>query len=345
MSRNSLPDTSPDTSPDESEGPSDVYLITGASGCIGAWVIKHLVEQGAHVLAADLDPDPIRPRLLLDLETLRRATFLRLDVTDAEQVRTAVDLYGATHIIHLAGLQIPGVRANPGLGARVNVEGTVNVFEAARHSGGQVRGIAYATSVAALGPTELYPERPVPDDAMTFPASLYGVYKQADEGIARIYWQDWGVGSVGLRPFIVYGVGRDQGLTSDITKAILAAAAGQPFHIKFGGPVTLQYASDVAQMFIRSAQAEHRGAAICNLRNDVVEVADFVARLREAAPGSRITHADNRLPFPADLSDANLRSILGDVPHTPLPAAIEETLALFSTLLGEGRINARQLAA
>lgn len=343
MSFHSLPDLSDDEAPEETGAPSDVYLVTGASGCIGAWVIKHLIEQGSHVLAADLDPDPVRPRLLLDLETLQRATFLRLDVTDAEQVRTAVDLYGATHIIHLAGLQIPGVRANPALGARVNVEGTVNVFEAARHSGGQVRGIAYATSVAALGPAELYRELPVPDNAPTFPASLYGIYKQADEGIARIYWQDWGVGSVGLRPFIVYGVGRDQGLTSDITKAILAAAAGQPFHIKFGGPVTLQYAGDAAQMFIRAAQAEHPGAAVCNLRNDVVEVAEFVTRLREAAPASQITHADNRLPFPADLSDAGLRAILGDVPHTPLPAAIEETLARFAALLAEGRISTRQL--
>jgi nucleoside-diphosphate-sugar epimerase len=146
--------------------------------------------------------------------------------------------------------------------------------------------------------------------------------------MARLYWQDWQVGSVGLRPYIVYGVGRDQGLTSDIAKAILAAADGQPYHIQFGGEVGLQYADDVAKMFIGAARANYQGAAACNVRNDVVDVAEFVTILQEIVPGAEISYARSRpLPFPADLDDAGLRHILGAVPHTPLDAAIRETLA------------------
>ncbi|MEZ4662300.1 MAG: hypothetical protein R2911_32520 [Caldilineaceae bacterium] len=109
-----------------------------------------------------------------------------------------------------------------------------------------------------LGPAHNYPERPVKDNVPLLPTTLYGVYKVANEGTAQIYWQDWQVGSVGLRPYIVYGVARDQGMTSDIAKAVLATAAGRPFHIRFDGPVGLQHANDVAQMFIGIARPNIR---------------------------------------------------------------------------------------
>ena len=322
----------------------NVFLITGAAGCIGAWVLRHLVDQGEQVLAADMDVDLVRPRLLMEMDDLRKVTFARMDITEPESLTTAIDLYGVTHIIHLAALQIPFCKAKPALGARVNVEGTVNVFEAVRRSEGQVRGLAYASSIAALGPEDRYGGRPVADDVQPYPMSLYGVYKQADEAIARVYWQDWGVSSIGLRPFIVYGVGRDQGTTSDLTKAVLAAVVGAPYHIKFGGQVALQYAGDVARMLIECARAGDTGARVCNLRNDVLGVDEFVAVLRSVAPRAQITHADTSLPFPADLSDAGLRSILGEVPHTPLQEAIRETAERFMTLTAAGRIDLGQLA-
>ena len=61
------------------------------------------------------------------------------------------------------------------------------------------------------------------------PGTLYGVYKRANEGTAHVYWADHGVASVGLRPHTVFGPGRDQGLTSAPTTAMLAAACGRPY--------------------------------------------------------------------------------------------------------------------
>lgn len=320
------------------------FLITGAMGCIGAWVLRNLVRERVPVVALDLDRDPVRPGLLMGPEELECITFVQGDITDPGEVQSLVEQYEVTHIVHLAALQVPSCRANPSLGTRVNVVGTVNVLEAARRGQGQVRGVAYASSVAALGPTPMYSQRPVPDDAVLHPETLYGVFKLANEHTARLYWQDWQVGSVGLRPYIVYGVGRDQGMTSDIAKAILAAAAGRPYRIQFDGLVALQYADDVARAFIGAARAGHAGAAACNLRNDVIEVADFVALLRELVPGAGITYQVSApLPFPADLDDSGLRAILGTVPHTPLEAAIGESLERFRELLAEGRIDLDQL--
>ncbi|MEM6826072.1 MAG: NAD(P)-dependent oxidoreductase [Pseudomonadota bacterium] len=317
-------------------------LITGTMGCIGAWVLRHLIDDGTPLVAADLSDDRARPRLLMSEDELDALTWVRLDVTDTDATRRVVADHGVTHIIHLAGLQIPFCRANPPLGAAVNVLGTVNIFEAARHEG--VKGLAYASSLAALSPVSHYSEFPLADSVSRTPATLYGVYKVANEETARIYHQDWGISSVGLRPYTVYGVGRDQGVTADVAKAILAAAAGQPFHMRFSGPTALQHASDVARIFIACAEAELDGAPTLNLRGDVMEMADIAALINKTVPGAETTvAADAPLPLPADLDDAGLRGLIGDIPHMPMVSAIEGDVAAYRALMAKGLIDMTQL--
>jgi nucleoside-diphosphate-sugar epimerase len=112
------------------------FLVTGALGCIGAWVVRNLIRAGERVVAFDLGEDLRRLRLIMTPEELSRALFVRGDITDFAQVQRAMDAHDITHVIHLAGLQVPFCRANPVLGAQVNVVGTVNIFEAARRRSG-----------------------------------------------------------------------------------------------------------------------------------------------------------------------------------------------------------------
>ncbi len=323
---------------------AETFMLTGSMGCIGAWALRNLVREGTRVVATDLATDPVRPRQVMSAEELSHVTFAKLDVTDLNAVKNVVAEHGVTHIVHLAGLQVPFCRANPSVGAAVNVVGTVNILEAARAQWGQVKGVSYASSLAVLGPAEFYPDTPVQDDVPLLPATLYGVYKQANEWTARVYWQDWQIPTIGLRPCIVYGVARDQGMTSDIAKALLAVAAGRPYHIRFGGPVTLQYADDVARIFIETARSGYQGATACNLRNDIIDVGDYIALVKERYPTAQLTYnADNILPFPYDMGDSGLQEILGIVPHTPLRQAIDETVTMFKTLLAENLIDLKQL--
>jgi len=280
--------------------------------------------------------------LLSDDELNDAIAWMELDVTDLAAVRTAVEDNGVTNIIHLAGLQVPFCKANPSLGAAVNVVGTVNVFEAARHA--QVTNLAYASSIAVMGPASTYPARPIADDVALDPGTLYGVYKVANEAAAKVFWNDWQVPSVGLRPYNVYGVCRDQGMTADVAKAVLAAAADRAFHIRFGGLQALQHANDVAQIFIAASRSGHRGAAACNLRNTVMEVADVVSLITSLVPGAKITfETDTELPFPADLDDSRLQEIIGTVPHTPIADAITDDLKRFHKLLTADKIRLDQL--
>jgi nucleoside-diphosphate-sugar epimerase len=333
-------------SPEESLMEEERFLVTGAGGCIGSWILKELQSEGRTCFALDVSTDFTRPRLLMSREQLDEITFLECDVTNGSGILRIIEDNNISHIIHLAGLQVPFCKANPAEGARVNVVGTVNIFEAAGKCRQQIQGLAYASSIAVLGPPERYPDHALSENVGTDPRTLYGVYKQANEAAAKIYWNDFGISSVGLRPYIVYGVARDQGLTSDIAKAILAATVNRPFRIKFGGRAALQYVQDVAQIFIRSALANSSGPAVCNIQNDSVSIEDFIKILKEVIPGARVdSDLSVTLPFPYRLDDSNLASIVGEIPHKSLHEAVSETSLLFRQLVDEGRIDLNQLGS
>ena len=293
---------------------SERFLVTGALGCIGAWSATLLVRADTAVVAYDLGEDRHRLELVARPDEIAEIAFVRGDVTDLEQLERTLSEHEITHVIHLAALQVPFVKANPPLGAAVNVVGTVNVFEAVRRHGLE-SPIAYASTAA------VYDDRGERD-----PRTLYGVFKTANEGTAKVYWTDEGVSSVGIRPFVVFGPGRDQGLTSGPTLAMEAAANGKPYEIAFGGRTELHYAPDVARGFISAARAGTQGARAYDFPGAPVAIADVVATIEAEAPESvgTITFDDMPLPFPEELPGERL-----DAEVTPLDVAVRETIQHF----------------
>lgn len=315
------------------------FLVTGALGCIGAWVVRTLLAEGTPVSILDVGGSTHRLRLTLSDEQLDQLSFVRGDISDLQAVERVIGEQDTTHIIHLAALQVPFCKADPPLGALVNVVGTVNVFEAAKRAG--VQRIVYASSIAVYGRKEEYEPGALPHDAPLHPSMHYGVYKQANEGTARVYWQDDGLMSVGLRPYTLYGPGRDQGLTSHTTKAMVAAAVGESYHIPFGGTQGLQYTADVAEIFVRAARVPLDAHDVYNLRGSIVQIADVIEAIEEVEPAAvgRITCGDEALPLPEDVDDAPLRGLLGGVPETPLIEGVAQSIALFRQAIAEGRLD------
>jgi len=315
------------------------FLITGGMGCLGAWVIRNLVQEGIPTTIFDLSTDDHRLRLIMSDEEVESVNFIRGDITNTDAVKNAVIDSGATHLIHLAALQVPFCKANPPLGAAVNVVGTVNMFEAAKAAG--IGQMIYASSVAVYGPREAYDERLLSHDAEKLPFSHYGVYKQANEGTARIYWQNDGIASIGLRPYTIYGPGRDQGLTSSPTKAMLAAAGGEGYHIPFGGYNGFQLANDIAKIFIQSARTPFEGANVFNIQGEVAHVSEVIEAIESAVPSlkGQVTFDNNPLPFPDGQADTELRALLGDVASTPLKEGVAVTIAHFKTALEQGLVS------
>jgi len=321
--------------------------MTGGYGCIGSWVARQLVEEGVDLWIFDLKEDTHRLDLLLDRGQMGRVHFVPGDVSDPEALLGAVERVRATPLLHLAGLQTPTCRANPILGATVNVIGTLAVFEAAVALKGQVERVVYASSAAVHGPADPGSTGPIADEVRLAPLTHYGAYKVCNELNARVYWLDQGITSVGLRPWTVYGVGRDFGMTSEPTKAIKAVAAGRPFHISYGGVQDLQYVADVAATFRLALSAPFEGADAFNVRGAVEPIESFVATLRAVAPESAalVTHGDRQLPIAPDLDGSRLESRFGPLPRTSLRDGIAETYRRFAALRAEGRLDLSDLSA
>jgi nucleoside-diphosphate-sugar epimerase len=233
---------------------------------------------------------------------------------------------------------MPFCAANPSLGAAVNVLGTINVFEAVKSSQATGRPIVYSSSVAAYDAIE---NAEAGLAALTGrPMSHYGVYKFANEASARIFAQEDGLTSIGLRPHVVYGVGRDQGRTADPTLAMLAAARGVSCEITFSGKFQLQYARDVARAFIAASRATVDGAAVVNVGGAVVDSHEVAAAICAVVPemADRITVSGEPLPFPSMLSSDGLKALIGPVDTTVLRDGIAETIDRFSHLIASGKI-------
>jgi UDP-glucuronate 4-epimerase len=324
------------------------FLVTGALGCIGAWTVKRLLDESVPVWAYDLPGDRHRLRLLMDDEALATVNIVDGDITDEVAFERVVEDNGITHIVHLAALQVPFVRANPVQGARVNVVGTTVVFETAKRHADQVRGLVYASSAAVYGPPDGYPPGPLAHDAPVNPANLYGVFKLANEGTARIYWQENGVRSIGIRPYVIYGPGRDQGVTSTPTKGMLAAAVGRPYEIRGVGNAVFHHAEDAAGVFIRAARAlawtavhGTDGAPVYNLGGSDAHVRDIVAAIEAAAPETAglVTFDPNAPPTIASVDGRPLESVVGPIAWTPLAEGVRHTIEHFRSAVKAGTID------
>jgi UDP-glucose 4-epimerase len=259
-------------------------LVTGGSGFIGTWVLRELLSRGVRPIAFDLHENIPRWKTILGGDA-NRVTFVKGGLQDRDCLSRACDTYEVTHLIHLAALLTPVCQQDPWAGCQVNVLGSVALFELARTRASQIQGFSYASSYAVYGPEA--------DDAVSemvfrenVPPTFYGVFKKAVDLIAEQYWQHFGVASVGIRPHVVYGPERDQGLTAGPSLAARAAASGERYNIAYTGSVGYDYVEDVALAFVRAALETPAGSTVVDLPSERVTVEEFVAAIHFAVPDS-----------------------------------------------------------
>jgi UDP-glucuronate 4-epimerase len=298
------------------------WLVTGALGCIGAWCCRQLVREGHAVVGLDLGEDRHRAALVMAPDERAAVEYVRADITDLTKVERVLAEREISHVVHLAAMLVPLAAADPPRGALVNVVGTVNVFEAVKRRG--LPGLAYASSAAVYDRADGIS---VAEDADGHPVTHYGVHKLANEGTARIYGQDDGIRSVGLRPHIVYGPGRDHGMTAGPTLAMAAAVRGERYEIPFGGRAQFQYAPETAAMFIEAARSPGDGASVRNVGGPSEHVADVIAAIEAAMPeatGTITYKEDVLLALPEEME-------AGRPASTPLAQGVRETIELLSS--------------
>ncbi len=291
-------------------------LLTGGSGFLGAWIVRRLTATGVEVRVFDRREDRALMRAIAG-DVAERLDWRTGDIADADAVNRAAE--GCDFAIHLAALLTPACAENPILGAQVNLLGTLNVFEAARAEG--MRGVCYASSAGVFGPD---------DGTIPFPTTHYGAFKLACEGSARAYWQDAGISSVGFRPAIVYGPGRETGLTAGPTIACREAVAGRPYTIGYSGRADMIFVDDVAAVVEAAATRPVDGAHAFSLVGQVADVDEIAAGIRTLVPDAAIDWSGPPLPLhPVIAPSPTIGSVLGPLPRTSLADGLTRTVAFY----------------
>jgi nucleoside-diphosphate-sugar epimerase len=172
------------------------YLITGIAGFIGSSLARALVERGEDVRGVD---NYLTGKAANLAGYYDQIDFREVDLRDAPAIRTACE--GIDYILHIGALpSVPLSVAHPEPSHRCNVEGTFNVLEGARAEG--VKRIVYAASSSAYGNQPVLPSK---ESMRPMPISPYAVQKLVGEYYMSSYWQVYGLETVSLRYFNVFG--------------------------------------------------------------------------------------------------------------------------------------------
>ncbi len=227
-------------------------LNVGGTGFIGSALTESLLAAGEDVVCFDIRQGSVPSA----------ATVETGDVTDYKTLSDVVEAYEPDAIAHLAYVLTAETESDPHRATRVNCVGTDNVFRAAVEHG--IDRVVYASSIAAMGSQTEYSE-PV-TESMAVPAalsqfphmSLYGSSKQFNEFQAREYERRAGLDTVGIRPTVVFGPGRERGRSTWASDFITDPATGDDGHIACPPDQRLNmvYRDDVARLFRMAIQAD-----------------------------------------------------------------------------------------
>lgn len=236
------------------------YLVTGGAGFIGSHIVKRLVNDGGHVRVVDnLSTGQARR-----LDALRSAIqFIEGDLAEEAIARRAVE--GIDFVLHQAA--VPSVQrsvADPVGTNRSNVTATLNLLESCRRAG--VRRLVYAASSSAYGDTEVLPKH---EDMPSNPLSPYALQKFVGERYCRLYHELFGVETVSLRYFNVFGPGQDphSEYSAVIPKFIKGLLAKQPITIYGDGEQSrdFTYIDNVVEANLLALEAPDAAGKMCNI--------------------------------------------------------------------------------
>jgi nucleoside-diphosphate-sugar epimerase len=268
-------------------------LVTGGTGFIGWRVVRSLLKRGIPVVVAERNVDrDVSARI-------PGALIASLDVSDESALEEVFrDHADITHCIHLAYLMSAEVEENPPLGARINVVGMTNVFEAAmRH---RLERLVFTSSETVYGASqEVYGDRPVTEDDGCRPRDhlfTYGVMKVLNEHMAAKYVARHGVSIVALRPPVVFGHGRKRGSVLWAEAFASAPAVGKPVTLPFPSwnRDTWIYVDDCAEQLIELALKPKLAYGVYNCGGECVTASQLAAIVRRWLPEARIDFEEDK---------------------------------------------------
>lgn len=269
-------------------------LVTGGGGMIGARIVRKVLERGEAVVSADVTADQSRLDGYAGDATLTR---IACDVRDGDGLLSVMRNYGVDRVIHMAAMLVPGTEQEPASGFAVNITGTTNVFEAARHV--KAKRVCYASSTSTYGDQSVYGDLWVDEDSARHPYSLYGYAKLINEETAKAYTRNFGLDMRGLRIATVLGHGRITGRSSAISRVISAVAVGEAgiSDVAGGQAAPVLYVDDVAECMVRLLFAEGLDRPVYAGMSQLVTVAEAFDIARRYLPDAEIGYTDDAVTY------------------------------------------------
>lgn len=303
---------------------AETVLVTGGGGFIGTWVLRELLACGLRPVAFDTQANQQRWSRILGPQATDVA-FVSGSLLDRPLLERTCDEHQVSRIIHLAALLTPACQQDPWTGFQVNVVGSVALFEVARLRADRLRGFSYASSYAVYGPE-------AGEDAVdNRPPTFYGAFKMAVDLIAEQYWRHFRLASIGIRPHVVYGPERDQGLTAGPSLAAKAAVRGERFNIGYTGRVGYDYVADVARAFVRGAMETPPGSNLVDLPGEVATTEEFAQAITSIVPQAKplITVDGPSIPSNIPTQPNYINTVFPDWRATSLAEGVRQTVDFY----------------
>jgi nucleoside-diphosphate-sugar epimerase len=316
------------------------YLVTGGAGFIGSHLVEHLTGAGHEVVVLDDFSTGRRENLASQIDRIR---LIEGSVTDPEACARAV--MGVDYVLHQAALgSVPRSVLEPERTHEVNVTGTLRLLVAARDAG--VRRFVYAASSSAYGNTA---ELPKHEGIVPRPLSPYAVSKLAGEAYCRAFTASYGLETVALRYFNVFGPRQDpeSEYAAVVPRFIVAALRGERPAIYGDGEQTrdFTYVGNVVQANLLACRAPAEAAGeVFNVGcRERISINDLWARTRRLT-GATVT-AEYLPPRAGDVRDSlasldQSSRVLGYEATIGLEAGLESTVRDFRDSLTSAKPDA-----
>ena len=304
------------------------YLLTGGAGFIGSHIVRRLVKEGEVVRVVD----NLSTGQSVCLDDVRDSIeFVKGDLAD-ERVSDDV-VRGCDYVLHQAA--VPSVHrsvCDPIGTNRSNVTATLNVLESCRKAG--VRRLVYAASSSAYGDTEVLPKA---EEMLPNPLSPYALQKFVGERYCKLYYDLYGLETVSLRYFNVFGPNQDpySDYSAVIPKFITKILAKEPLTVYGDGEQSrdFTYVENVVQANFLALRAIGAPGNVCNVGCGEGITLNELIRLLEAIVGTKV-EVNYTTPRAGDvrhsLADLSLaRRILGYEPKVMVKEGLKRTVEVF----------------
>jgi nucleoside-diphosphate-sugar epimerase len=304
------------------------FLVTGGAGFIGSHIVDALVGNGDKVTVLD---DFSSGRMENLESVINRIELIKGDIRDKDLVKKAVE--GADYILHQAALRsVPKSLANPEFYNDVNINGTLNILAAARDA--KVKRVVTASSSSIYGDIDKLPER---EDFLPQLISPYGLTKLAGEYYSRIFSKIYGLETVNLRYFNVFGP--RQSLENEYAVVIpkfitcILADVQPPIHGDGKQTRDFTYVANVVQANIKSAVTPGIKCEIfniaCGKAYSVLDIIKYVNKIlgKNILPEFGPIRAGDAKHTLADISRA--KKLIGFKPEVGFEDGLKKTIEYF----------------